>query len=161
MTIAAARPARRPTRRQVSGVVIVVGLFAFIGGVAAAVEDFGPKAESAGTVVGLWEQPSSKAGTTYGVDLTWDGGGQGTFTSLDLYDALNPLASPVAVTIERSSADARIFRVELGETWYGVDPSPTTGVFALVIGLIGLALALWFARALYVTRRAVRPGGLR
>ncbi len=148
MTVPAARPARRLTRRQVSGILAVVGLFAFLGGVAAAVEDFGPKVESAGSVVRLWEQPSTKTGTTYGVDLTWDGG-QGTFTSLDLYDALSPLASPVAVTIERSSVDDRILRVELRNTWYGVKPSPEVGVITLAIGLIGLVLALWFGRAVY------------
>ncbi len=151
MTAAKAQPARRLTRRQVFGVVAVVGLLVFLGGVAAAVEDFGPKIESPGSIVGLWEQPSAKTGTTYGVDLTWEGG-QGTFTSIDLYDALNPLASPIAVTIERSSTDGRILRVELGNTWYGFEPSPETGVFALAIGLIGIALALWFGRAVYVTR---------
>ena len=140
--------------------VAVVGLFAFLGGIAAAAEDFGPKTETAGSIVGLWEQPSTKTGTTYGVDLTWDGGSQGTFTSLEMYNVLNPLAGPVAVTIERSSVGGRILRVKLGDSWYGLDSNPGLGVTALAIALVGLALVLWFGRAVYVTRRQKPPGGL-
>ena len=150
------RTSARLTKRQRFVLFAVIGFLVFLGGLAAAVVDLGPKAMVDGYVVRTYTDPSAKLGTTYWVDLEWPGG-QDAYQSLDLYNRVNPLAGARPVSIETSLVTGGVLRVRLDGEWFGPDPTPQAGLGAVAIASAGLVIAVWFGLAARRARPAANP----
>ncbi len=142
------RPTSPRTNRILSLVFVVAGLAIFAWGAWSLVGAIGPRTSSDGQVTGLEHHPGGyRSPETWTVDVTW-AGGSGSIDSHELYDALYPLESQPAVSVERSTITGAVLRVNLGGQWY-VAPlsSPINDLPAIGFGLFVLfVFAVYFMR---------------
>ncbi len=131
--------------------LVLVGLGVFLEAAWLVTGELGPRTAVAGQVVNLTTSSSARSGTSYEVDVVWDGG-EGSLISGDLYDALYPLGDPAPVTVDRSLLTGTVQRVELRGTWYESDEAPNAGLAAF--GVAGLVFAVVLGRALLRGRHA-------